>query len=502
MGTNWDAMCDSKTPHLWLRNNIFYYRVELARVNGKRRYKRLSLHTSNFYEAREKVRFMTTNNNWPFDELRSLMNKLIFEDDLNHGLGSDNLGMLTQYQMQKRLSRHNKREDINQLYLLGNMAAQRNQMNLSSEDRALLKQFIAMSPMLEAFLNSNVVSSKPAPAPKPRTILEVIDIMLLKGNNCQSEQVRKKNCITKLLQAVELKVSDDYAKFHNVDTINAIAQHVVSQTELKGDLKRKQIRYIKELATCGSNIEPDYYKLNVINNMPDISKTKKAEKHPHIPYSKDQLFEMFNPKHDYFKKNPDAFFVCLIALFTGARANSAITLQYDDIINKEGIWCIQFINNHPIKFLKNEASERIVPIHKQLLELGFVDYVQKRKRALKAKGSDFIFPRCQSKNGLYNNKYTTRVIFNYLLEIGVKKESNDRLDFHSFRKNASLCMQDARIPASYINDIIGWEGKTTMEQSYSNHSLEQIFEQMSKFEYDFLKPHFAKWKEIVAKMHE
>ena len=27
-----DANCDAKAPHLWLRNNIFYYRVELERV--------------------------------------------------------------------------------------------------------------------------------------------------------------------------------------------------------------------------------------------------------------------------------------------------------------------------------------------------------------------------------------------------------------------------------------------------------------------------------------
>mgnify|MGYP002627576110 CR=1 FL=1 len=46
-----DANCDAKVPHLWLRNNIFYYRVELPRVNNKRRYMRMSLHTDNFYEA-------------------------------------------------------------------------------------------------------------------------------------------------------------------------------------------------------------------------------------------------------------------------------------------------------------------------------------------------------------------------------------------------------------------------------------------------------------------
>ena len=31
-------------------------------------------------------------------------------------------------------------------------------------------------------------------------------------------------------------------------------------------------------------------------------------------YSKEQLLEIFDPKHNYFKENPDAFWACMIAL--------------------------------------------------------------------------------------------------------------------------------------------------------------------------------------------
>lgn len=492
-----DANCDAKAPHLWLRNNIFYIRVELERVNGKRRYKRISLHTDNFFEAREKLRTMTTDKNWPFDELHRLFNGLIFEQAQGQG---DSYGMLTKFQIQKRLSKRNKREDIENLLLLGGIAQQTtSQMNLSQEDRLLIKQFVEMRPMFEAFLANQPLSSKPTSVPS-RKISEVLDMMLLKANNCDDEKRRKKNTITKLLQAVGISVDDDYSKFHNADTISAISKVVVDQTDAKGDYKRKQLRYIKELATCGSNIDSDFYKLSVINNLPNVEKTKKSEKKPHLPYSNEQLLEMFNPKHTYFKKHPDAFWVCMIALFTGARANSAITLQYDDVIEKDGIWCINFTENHPIKHLKNEASERIVPIHPQLLDLGFVNYVQRRQKELNAKGTDFIFPKCQTKSGSYNSRYTVRVILNFLQKIGVKSGTKDSYDFHSFRKNASIAMQNAGIIATFINDIIGWEGKTTMEQSYSNHTLQQIKTEMSKFNYNFLSGHFAKWKEIMKKV--
>lgn len=495
MAKKWDAKCDSTPSYLWLRNGIFYHRIELPRVDGKRRYKRISLHTGNFYEAREKIRIMNNSNNWPFDDLRKLLNGLIFETDTQN---SESVGLISKFKNRGRLSKLNKRKDVEQLLLLSTVAEQSASASLNADDRKLLQDIAEMRPLFEEFLKTTNISSIKAPTPS-RTISEVIETMLLKGNNCPSEQVRKRNTITKLLATVSLKVEDDYSKFHTSSTIDAISRHIVAQTDTKGDMKRKLIRYIKELATCGTNIDPDNYKSNVILNLPKVEKTKKAEKKPHLPYTEAQLLEIFDPKHDYFKENPDAFFVCLIALFTGARANSAVTLQYNDIIVKEGIPCIHFIENHPIKQLKNEASERIVPIHPQLLEVGFVDYVRRNEKLLKAEGTDFIFPRCQTKNGLYNNKYMVRYVLDFFKNIGVKSGSKDCLDFHSFRKNASISLQNAGVVQSYINDIIGWEGKNTMEQSYSNHSLAEINNEMSKFGYDFLAPHFAKWKVILAK---
>lgn len=103
MGTKRDAKCDSKPSYLWLRNNIFYYRFELPRVNGKRRYKRLSLHTGNFYEAREKIRMIKTGNTWPFDEIRRLFNGLLFEKDNGH---SDSADLISKFGSKRRLYRY------------------------------------------------------------------------------------------------------------------------------------------------------------------------------------------------------------------------------------------------------------------------------------------------------------------------------------------------------------------------------------------------------------
>lgn len=48
-----------------------------------------------------------------------------------------------------------------------------------------------------------------------------------------------------------------------------------------------------------------------------------------------------------------------------------------------------------------------------------------------------------------------------------------------------------------INVIIGWEGEGTMEQSYSNYTLQQINTELNKFSYTYLQDEFDEWKKIM-----
>jgi len=68
----WDAHQFSAPIRLWLRNRVFYSIMELPRVNGKRRYHRISLHTTNYYEAREMMKQINGN------ESKKLMYNLHF----------------------------------------------------------------------------------------------------------------------------------------------------------------------------------------------------------------------------------------------------------------------------------------------------------------------------------------------------------------------------------------------------------------------------------------
>ena len=503
MSENCMANCMATKIYLQLRNKTFYYRVELPRVNDKRRYKIISLHTQNYFEAQEKIKQMITQEE-KLIRLRRLFNNLIFETSDTTG----NATLVTSFS-RKRLSKRNKVEDVTELYSL--YCSMSDEMKkLSEENKNLINQIKSLENVIKEYIGPLNVAMAEICKPKQSvsepqmpsyTIGQVLDNMLLQksASNTQTYQTRKRQTIVNLLTNAGLSLDDDYAKFHEVSMIGKLSKNIINDTSIKNDSKKTRVNYLKELATCGHNINPDVYKNNILNLFPQIDNTKKIDKNPHRPYEKDKLLEMFNPKHDYFQENPDAFWACMIALFTGARINAAITLQYKDILVKDGIPCIQFCSDHKIKQLKNDASERLVPIHEQLLNLGFVDYINRQKTRLKAKDTDFIIKKCQTSGGEYNNKFFTRELSPFFMEIKVKTGNNDGFDFHSFRKNLSIALQDSGVGATYINDIIGWEGKTTMEQSYSNHTLAQIKAEMHKFSYDFLKPHLAKWKTIMAK---
>ena len=323
--------------------------------------------------------------------------------------------------------------------------------------------------------------------------------MLKKANNSKIVENKKRNLIKGLLEDVGLKLTDKYSKFYNADIIQQICNNIKSMN-VKGSVKRTYTREIKNLINHAHILDPDTYKTNLINLIPEFKKTSKEETEPHWPYSDNELKQIFNPKNNYFKERPDVFWTTLIGLFVGARCNAAITLQYADIINVDGIDCIKFQDTHPIKQLKNDATRRTVPIPQQLLALGFIDWVQNQKKKLKAKDDAFIFPKCRTKSGRYESKFSTRGLIKYIKDIGITKNNPHKLDFHSLRKNANLCLESKGVPETFINDIIGWEGKSTRQQHYSNHDLQKIKEQADKLCYDFLQTEFDYWKKVMSKI--
>ena len=82
------------------------------------------------------------------------------------------------------------------------------------------------------------------------------------------------------------------------------------------------------------------------------------------------LFPTKHGKHSYY------YWLPWLGLFTGARLNELCQLHTSDIKQQDNIWFIDINADTPDKRLKNKASKRVIPIHSQLEEKGFIGFVQ------------------------------------------------------------------------------------------------------------------------------
>ena len=330
------------------------------------------------------------------------------------------------------------------------------------------------------------------------TIGQILERFITKKGKDSEETRRKYKAISHYINTVGLNTNDKYAMLHDEQTLLKIVSNITNRTDIKGDQKVRHVRWINELIKFAVFAYPDTYKMDVLISQPKIKRTPKSAKHPHTPYTDLQLKQIFNPKQQFFHQQPDIFWGCMLALFTGSRKNAVFTLQYKDILQIDGIWCINFIEDCPgIKRLKTEDSERIVPIHSTLIKMGFLNYVHRKSHD---SPTDFIFKNiCFTSTGRLSS-HMTRKFFGFLEKIGIRNESTGHYDFHSFRKNANITMEKCGIIRSYIDKIIGWQSRGSEgERSYSNYTIKQLSEQLELLQYDCLKDEFKKWKNIIEK---
>ena len=78
---------------------------------------------------------------------------------------------------------------------------------------------------------------------------------------------------------------------------------------------------------------------------------------------------------DKHAKEPFQLWLPLLGLYTGARIAEISSIKTADVINKNGI------NAAHLRGTKTDASDRTIPLHDDILQLGFLDFVAARQKS-------------------------------------------------------------------------------------------------------------------------
>lgn len=142
------------------------------------------------------------------------------------------------------------------------------------------------------------------------------------------------------------------------------------------------------------------------------------------------------------------FWLPLIAVFSGMREEEICQLQVDDIREEMGILFID-INSRPPRKLKNATAVRKVPIHSELIRIGFLAYVEGQR----SKAMSRVFPELKpgGADGRLGHGFA-KWFSRYRQEVHM---FHPGLDFHSFRHTATTLMHQAGIEHAVLDHLTG-----------------------------------------------
>ena len=158
-----------------------------------------------------------------------------------------------------------------------------------------------------------------------------------------------------------------------------------------------------------------------------------------------------------------AYWIPLLAMYTGARCSELCQLNVSDIDLAGNTPTINITDEGEGQHVKSAAGHRVLPIHSELLRLGFLDYV----RASEGKSLWPDLPQREGKPGGYFSQY-----FGTLRKfLGIPIHTV----FHSFRHSVRTALTESSVPETTIDRILGHEsGGSVGARVYTHVAMESL----------------------------
>ena len=178
-------------------------------------------------------------------------------------------------------------------------------------------------------------------------------------------------------------------------------------------------------------------------------------------YDREQIQALFAPEA-LAKLSESARWASLLGLYTGARASEVGQLLIKDVFKEDGIQCIRVSDEGEHQKVKTEVSLRTVPLHPELLKMGFLEWIDSKRKA----GESRLFPAAKATAVNGQGNWITKAFSRHLAEVGKDWEPAKR-GFHSLRKTFIQELQGAGVVSELRAQIVGHELDDEHHSTYS-----------------------------------
>lgn len=225
------------------------------------------------------------------------------------------------------------------------------------------------------------------------------------------------------------------------------------------------------------------------NPFKGLKSHKKDSSQGRTQFTMDDLQTIFSStpwaeRDENHEGKPSLFWVPLIALFQGRRRSEIAGLKLSEIFEEDGFPAICIIEaDGEERGIKTDSSMKPVPIHPELIKMGFLRFVERQRAA----GHAQLFPESKvDTNGKWG-RHITSWFGNHIQSLGIGKPGDG---LHCFRHTFQDAIRRAGLMATAEGQALG--GRVT-DMRAANLNADPIADQYgTRFRVGYLRPFIEK----------
>ncbi|MEP1441596.1 MAG: DUF6538 domain-containing protein [Hyphomicrobiales bacterium] len=263
----------------------------------------------------------------------------------------------------------------------------------------------------------------------------------------------------------------------SVDQMIAVAQRE-NLKPISNETIRKHVTAVRSVFSWA--VGRDYVTKNPASN---LAPKREPSAPKRISFTQDDLIAIFEPKaYAKYSRHDADYWIPIVCLYTGARIEEIAQLHIADIYYDQNIPIIEISPNDSVnnqvdaKRVKNQSSVRKVPLHNDLMKLGFMEFVNSRRDQ---KSARLFYELKRNTNNRLSSSVGQR-FSNHLKNVGI---DDRRKVFHSFRHTFKDKCRNAGIYED-VHDRLTGHSNSSIGRGYGQgHDLQVLSREINRIDF-------------------